>query len=79
MADALIQPEVFLTAAQMVGYDPDQPPPSRTMVSAFLRPVDQGRVCAGASGANDCLFTFALEGSTWRLVRFDGDLSMLRR
>lgn len=76
--DALVQPEVFLAVAQMMGYSPNTPIPSRLAIASALRRIDSDHVCAPTKANGPCLLTFRNEDGVWRLTDFNGDLSMLR-
>jgi hypothetical protein len=76
--DALVRPKVFRAVAEYYGYRPQTPIPSQLEIAGALRPLPDGRVCAAKSHKGPCLITFANEGGTWRLVSFDGDISLLR-
>lgn len=76
--DALIQPRVFRTVAEVYGYKPDTPIPGQFAIAAALRALPDGRVCAARKRDGPCLITFANEDGVWRLVSFDGDVGMLR-
>ena len=76
--EALIRPSVFLAVAEYYGYRPTQPIPGQFAIAADLRPTGEGRVCAAKGRHGPCLLTFADEGGVWRLVSFDGDVSMLK-
>jgi len=76
--EALIQPRVFRTVAEFYGYKPDTPIPSQLVIAGALRTLPDGRVCAGKRHGGPCVITFADEAGVWRLVSFDGDVSMLR-
>jgi hypothetical protein len=76
--DALIRPKVFRAVAEYYGYRPEIPIPDQLSIAAALRSLPDGRVCAAKSHKGPCLITFANEAGTWRLVSFDGDISLLR-
>lgn len=76
--DALIRPKVFRAVAEYYGYRPQTPIPNQLEIAGALRALPDGRVCAAKSHKGPCLITFANEGGTWRLVSFDGDISLLR-
>jgi hypothetical protein len=78
IGDAMLQPSVFRIAAGYYGYTPDKPIPGRMAIASTLRSIGPGEVCATRSRNGPSLLTFALRGETWRLVRFDGELSDLR-
>jgi hypothetical protein len=75
---ALLRPEVFRQVAEYYGYQPDTPIPGEFVIAGALRPLDDGRVCAAKRHGGPCLITFANEQGVWRLVSFDGDVSLLR-
>ena len=76
--EALLRPEVFRAVAAYYGYSPQTPIPSELVIAGALRPLGPGRVCAAKGHGGPCLITFANEQGTWRLVSFDGDVSLLR-
>ena len=76
--DALIRPKVFRAVAEYYGYRPEMPIPNQLEIAGALRALPDGRVCAAKSHKRPCLITFANEAGTWRLVSFDGDISLLR-
>jgi hypothetical protein len=76
--DALIRPKVFRAVAEHYGYRPQTPIPSQLEIAGALRALPDGRVCAAKTHNGPCLITFADEDGTWRLVSFDGDISLLR-
>ena len=76
--DALIRPKVFRAVAEYYGYRPEMPIPNQLEIAGALRALPDGRVCAAKSHKGPCLITFANEAGTWRLVSFDGDISLLR-
>ena len=76
--DALIRPKVFRAVAEYFGYRPQEPIPNQLEIAGALRTLPDGRVCAAKTRKGPCLITFANEAGTWRLVSFDGDISLLR-
>jgi hypothetical protein len=76
--DALIRPRVFRAVAEYYGYRPQTPIPNQLEIAGALRALPDGRVCAAKTHKGPCLLTFADEGGAWRLVSFDGDISLLR-
>jgi DUF2939 family protein len=76
--DALVQPDVFLVVAETLGYSPDAPIPSRVLIAAALRRTDADHVCAPLKRDGPCVLVFRNEDGVWRLIDFNGDLSMLR-
>ncbi len=77
--DALVQPDVFLLVAESMGYSPDAPIPNRVVIAAALRRIDSDHVCAPIKKNGPCALVFRNEDGVWRLIDFEGDLSMLRR
>ncbi len=77
--DALVQPDVFLLVAESMGYSPDAPIPNRVVIAAALRRIDSDHVCAQIKKNGPCALVFRNEDGVWRLIDFEGDLSMLRR
>ena len=76
--DALVQPDVFLLVAESLGYTPDAPIPNRVLIAAALRRIDSDHVCAPIKREGPCVLVFRREDDVWRLIDFNGDLSMLR-
>lgn len=77
--DALIKPEVFRAVASYYGYRSDARIPGPLAISATLRRLPDGRVCAVKDKTGPCLMTFTRDqDGRWRLSGFDGELSMLR-
>jgi hypothetical protein len=76
--DAMIRPKVFRAVAEYFGYRPQTPIPNQLEIAGALRALPDGRVCAAKKRDGPCLITFANEAGTWRLVSFDGDISLLR-
>jgi hypothetical protein len=76
--DALVQPDVFLVVAESLGYTPDAPIPNRVLIAAALRRIDSDHVCAPLKKNGPCTLVFRNEDGVWRLIDFDGDLSLLR-
>jgi hypothetical protein len=68
---------VFLAIAEAHGYSPSRPLPSRTVIAAALRPLDDGRVCLPTKRDGPCALIFRDEDGVWRLVAFEGDPGML--
>jgi hypothetical protein len=77
--DTLVQPDVFRAVAENLGYSADAPIPDRLMISSALKPLDADHVCIPRRKEGACLLVFRNEGGVWRLIDFEGDLSMLRR
>ncbi|MFO1014687.1 MAG: DUF2939 domain-containing protein [Caulobacteraceae bacterium] len=75
--DFLLRPRVFRTVAEYYGYRPDKPIPNQIAIAGALRYLRDGTVCAARTRDGPCLLTFARTDGVWRLVRFDGDPSML--
>jgi hypothetical protein len=76
--DTLVQPDVFLLVAESMGYSPDAPIPSRVLIAAALRRMDSDHVCAPIRKNGPCALVFRNEDGVWRLIDFDGDMSLLR-
>jgi hypothetical protein len=76
--DTLVRPKVFRAVAEYYGYRPQTPIPNQLEIAGALRSLPDGRVCAAKNHKGPCLITFANEAGTWRLVSFDGDISLLR-
>jgi hypothetical protein len=77
--DALVQPDVFRAVAETMGYSPDAPIPNRVAIASVLRRLDADHVCAPIKAGGPCLLTFRNEDGVWRLIDFEGDISMLRQ
>lgn len=75
--DLLLRPRVFRAVAEYYGYRPDKPIPGQIAIAGALRYLDNGQVCATKTRNGPCLITFARSDGVWRLVRFDGEPSML--
>ena len=76
-ADQLVQPDVFRAVAQNLGYSPDTPIPDRLTISSVLKPIDSDHVCIPRRKGGTCILVFRNEGGVWRLIDFEGDLSLL--
>ena len=76
--EALIRPKVFRAVAEFYGYRPQTPIPNQLEIAGALRALPDGRVCAAKKRNGPCLITFTNEAGLWRLVSFDGDISLLR-
>lgn len=75
--DLLLRPRVFRAVAEFYGYRPDKPIPNQIAIAGALRYLNNGEVCATKTRDGPCLITFAQADGVWRMVRFDGDPSML--
>lgn len=73
----LLRPRVFRAVAEFYGYRPDKPIPNQIAIAGALKYLNNGEVCATKTRDGPCLITFAQAGGVWRMVRFDGDPSML--
>jgi hypothetical protein len=78
LSDRLIQPDVFRAVADYLGYRTDTPLPNPLVIAGALRTLDGGDVCAARGKAGPCILVFRNEDGTWKLIGFDGDVSMLR-
>jgi hypothetical protein len=78
LADALIQPDVFLAVAEYLGYSPDRPLPNRMVIAQALRRLDDDHVCVPRKTDGPCVLIFRDEAGVWRLTRFEGDIGLLR-
>jgi hypothetical protein len=76
--DAMLRPEVFKAVAEMHGYSSDHPIPSSLAITQFVRPLGAGTVCVITKKNGPCLLDFKDEDGVYRLINFEGDLSMLR-
>jgi hypothetical protein len=75
--DALARPEVFRAAAELAGYGPDTRIPGPLVLGQDLQPMGDERVCALIR--HRCAFIFKREDGVWKLIGFEGDLSLLSR
>ena len=75
--DALARPEVFRAAAELAGYGPDTRIPGPLVLGQGLQPMPDARVCALIR--RRCAFVFKREDGVWKLIDFEGDLSLLAR
>lgn len=75
--EALVRPQVFRAAASLAGYGPETKIPGPLALGQGLKALDSERVCAVLNGR--CAFIFKLQDGVWRLIDFDGDLSLLDR
>jgi hypothetical protein len=48
------------------------------VIAQALRPVDADHVCVARGKAGPCVLVFRNEDGVWRLVSFEGDISMLK-
>ena len=78
LSDRLIQPDVFRAVADYLGYKPDTPIPNQFVIASALRNLDGGDVCAARSKTGPCVLVFRNEDGTWKLIGFEGEVSMLR-
>ena len=78
LSDALIQPDVFRAVAQYLGYSADKPIPGQFTIAQALKPIDSNHVCVVTRKNGPCLLVFRDEDGSWKLVGFEGDVSMLR-
>lgn len=77
VGDALIQPEVFRAVAERRGWRADMGMPTPDLINRFVRDVGAGSVCVVTGADDPCLLIFRNQGGTYRLVGFEGDLSLL--
>ena len=75
--DALVRPQVFKAAAELAGYGPETSIPGALVITREVKPLGPDRACAMIRGR--CAFIFKREDGVWRLIDFEGDLSLLRR
>lgn len=75
--NALVRPEVFRAAAELAGYGPETHIPGRLVLGQDLQPMGDDRVCALIR--HRCAFVFKREEGVWKMVDFEGDLSLLTR
>ena len=75
--DALTRPEVFRAAAELAGYGPDTRIPGPLILGQDLQRMGDERVCALVR--HRCAFIFKREEGVWKLIGFEGDLSLLSR
>ena len=78
LADQLIQPDVFRAVAEYLGYSAQTPIPGRLVIAGALRGLGADEVCAARGDGEPCVLVFRNEDGVWRLVGFEGDVSMLR-
>jgi hypothetical protein len=78
LSDRLIQPDVFRAVADYLGYKADTPIPNQLVIAQALRSLDGGDVCAARSKTGPCVLVFRNEDGSWKLIGFEGDVSMLR-
>ena len=64
--------------AEMHGYRADRPIPSSLAITQLVRPLGAGAVCVVTKKDGPCLLDFRDEDGVYRLVGFEGDLSLLR-
>jgi hypothetical protein len=76
--DVLIQPEVFRAIAESRGYRPDMGMPSPMLIARAVRPLGGDAACVVFDSDGPCVLNFKNSGGNWRLIGFEGDLSMLR-
>ena len=75
--DGLARPKVFSAAADLMGYGPQTPIPNFIFIGRAVKPLDSERVCVMLKGR--CTFIFKDEDGGWKMIAFEGDLSLLRR
>ena len=75
--DALARPEVFQAAAALVGYGPETKVPNFIALGQVVKPLDSVRVCVMIR--RQCAFIFRNEDGGWKMIAFEGDLSLLER
>jgi len=76
--DAAARPEVFRAVASEYGYDPQKPLPSTLAIAALVKPLDGDRACVVARKGGPCRFIFKNEEGAWRLIDFQGHISLDR-
>jgi hypothetical protein len=76
--EALVQPKTFRLVAEQYGYKSDTPIPNAVVIAQALKQQPDGTVCATKGKNGPCMLVFAKEQGVWKLVRFEGDFSMLR-
>jgi len=76
--EAFVRPSVFQAVAEYYGYGRDTRIPAQLAIAEAIKALPDGRVCAVRHRGGPCVLTFAREEGVWRLVSFDGDLSLLR-
>lgn len=76
--DVLIQPEVFRAIAESRGYRSDMGMPSPLLIARAVRPLGGGAVCVVFDSDGPCILNFKNDRGAWRLIGYEGDLSMLR-
>jgi hypothetical protein len=75
--DALARPEVFRAAAELAGYGPSTHIPGPLVLGQDLQRMGDERVCVLIR--HRCAFIFKREDGVWKLIGFEGDLSLLSR
>ncbi|OYX34531.1 MAG: hypothetical protein B7Y99_05195 [Caulobacterales bacterium 32-69-10] len=76
--DAFLRPEVFRAVAELRGYSVDRPIPGAFAIAQAVRPLGDGTACVFTKKDGPCVLVFRNDAGTWRLIGFEGDLSMLR-
>ena len=76
--DAMLKPEVFRAVAEMHGYTTAKPIPSSLAITQMVRQLGSGDVCVTTKKDGPCVLDFKDEAGTYRLINFEGDLSLLR-
>ena len=79
LGDSFVRPQVFRAVAEHYGYTPDKKIPDILTISAALRQLPDGRVCAVTKKDGPCLLDFTkAEDGRWKLSGFEGDTKMLK-
>jgi hypothetical protein len=77
--DAMLKPEVFKAVAEMHGYTSSQPIPSSLAITQLVKQLGGDTVCVVTKKGGPCMLDFKDEGGTYKLINFEGDLSLLRK
>ncbi len=75
--DMLVRPQVFRAAAELAGYGPETRVPPALLLGRDIEVLGSDRVCALIR--HRCAFVFRREEGGWKMIDFEGDLSLLRR
>lgn len=79
LGDNFIRPQVFRAVAEHYGYTPDKKIPDVLTITAALRQLPDGRICAVSKKDGPCLLDFTkAEDGRWKLSGFEGDTAMLK-
>ena len=76
--DAMLKPEVFKAVAELHGYTASRPIPSSLAITQMVKQLGAGDVCVITKKDGPCVLDFKDEAGTYKLINFEGDLSLLR-